>query len=403
MPGPRFLLLLLLAACASPARESPPEGELQDRKEPPLESGQLEGSIDNYLYGTTGGVVGGAPVPGSVGEGPRKDDGKGEWFAAPVPTRTPQLGWGLIGLGGYIFSLDKENPETPPSVIGVGGAYFENDSWFAFGGGRFFLEDDLWRILAGGAAGRFNYDFFGVGTDPGDSGFSIPFRSEFVGLKAEVLRRIAKNLYLGLGWGYAKSRSEVLLGISLPPGLRPEAFDAIISAPELHLQRDTRDNNFYPTSGSLLDIFVQIHDPSVGDSFAYQVYVVDLKGYPSLDEKSVLAWRVQARFTDGAVPFYDLGQYDARGYERGRYRDRQLVGAEIEYRRHLVWRFSGTVFFNVGQVAPQLGEFTAANWLFGAGVGIRFRLTEKNPLNYRIDFAYGRNGFIVYFAVAEAF
>ena len=400
MAGHWSLLLLLLAACASPSRD---EGELGDRREPPLQSGQLEGGLDSYLYSTTGGGLTNTPYnPVEIGEGPRKNPGRGEWFAVPVPLRTPQLGWGIVGLTGYIFSLDRKNPRTPPSVIGVGGGYFENESWFGFGGGRLFLKEDRWRIVAGGAAGRLNYDFFGVGTDPGDSGFLIPFQTEFAGLKAEVLRRAAPHLYLGMAWIYGRSKTDIR-GLPLPPGLRPKAFDSVVSAPELHLQRDTRDNNFFPTSGSLFDLFAQFHDPALGDTFGYQVYIVDFKQYRPLDEKGVLAWRVRARFTDGAVPFYDLSQYDARGYQRGRYRDRQLVGAEIEYRRKLFWRIGGTVFFNVGQVAPQMNRMTADNWLLGAGVGIRFRLTEKNPLHYRIDFAYGRNGFIVYFAVAEAF
>ena len=37
------------------------------------------------------------------------------------------------------------------------------------------------------------------------------------------------------------------------------------------------------------------------------------------------------------------------------------------------------------------------------GFGLRYRLTEKNPLHYRIDLAWGEDDFEVYFSIGEAF
>jgi hypothetical protein len=38
-----------------------------------------------------------------------------------------------------------------------------------------------------------------------------------------------------------------------------------------------------------------------------------------------------------------------------------------------------------------------------AGVGVRYRLSKENPVNYRIDYAYGKDGGNFYFAVGEVF
>ena len=298
----RFVLFLVVfGACTAPHKPldarpllaSPPDDEkIPDKTDDDaISSGQLEQGIDRFLWKVTGGVPD-ESGQSSIGETKRrKGDKKGEFFVAPVPFRNPQIGWGLMVLSGYIFRLDKENPDTPPSVAGAGGFYTENDSWGAFAGGKFFTRDDTWRLSAGAFTGRINYDFYGVGTDPGDSDFSLPFRAEFGGVLIEAMRKIVPDLYGGLRWTLGHSETTIRNGLAIPPELRPPAFDADISAPGLLLQYDTRDNNFYPTKGMLADARALFHSPSVGDTFEYQVYELAFRHYPSLDDKTVLAWR----------------------------------------------------------------------------------------------------------------
>ncbi len=57
----------------------------------------------------------------------------------------------------------------------------------------------------------------------------------------------------------------------------------------------------------------------------------------------------------------------------------------------------------VGEVLPRLSELNASDALLSGGSGLRYRLTEKNPLHYRIDFAWGEDDFEVYFSIGEAF
>ncbi len=79
------------------------------------------------------------------------------------------------------------------------------------------------------------------------------------------------------------------------------------------------------------------------------------------------------------------------------------VAAELEVRQHLIWRLGGAVFAGLGQVAPALDDFDDNRLLWSAGLGLRFRLTEQNRMNYRTDIAWGRNGFEFYFSITEAF
>jgi len=84
---------------------------------------------------------------------------------APIPGRSPQLGWQLtLGVGYFLESKD-ETSDKPPSIVGGFGMTAENGS-YAYGGGAYLhlLDDDL-RVKAGATYADIYYEFFGVGTD----------------------------------------------------------------------------------------------------------------------------------------------------------------------------------------------------------------------------------------------
>jgi len=133
------------------------------------------------------------------------------------------------------------------------------------------------------------------------------------------------------------------------------------------------------------------------------VWETAYRRFDELWPEGVLASRVLGRFVEGDAPFTDLSQHDLRGYERGRYRDKMHAAGELEIRQQLFWRFAGTVFAGLGQVAPAIDDFDDKRLLWSAGLGLRFRLTEQNRMNYRSDIAWGRDGFEFYFSITEAF
>ncbi|MHC4958174.1 MAG: BamA/TamA family outer membrane protein [Planctomycetota bacterium] len=393
-----LLLLLTLAACKGPPKDEAPQADPVADVE---EQDPLEEAIGVALWRSNATPLGGA-LKHDAGEGPRDPKKKGEFFVAPVPFRNPQIGWGLMVLGGYIFKIGK-GEDAPPSTVALAGFASENESWGGFGGGQLFLGGDKWRIIGGVGGASINYDFYGIGNEGGDNDLSLPFSTEFVGGLVTVLGRIQPDVYLGPLAAYGASTTRIRANTVVPPELRPDAFDAAVATIGAQLQWDTRDNVFFPMAGHLLDLKLKAHDPAWGDSFNYQAYELQLRGYPALSPRSVLAWQFRSRLSSGDVPFYDLAQYDARGYVKGRYRDETMFSAEVEYRRDLWWRFGGVLFASAGQVAPDLGGYSFDNMLYAVGAGIRFQLTEKNPLNYRIDLAYGKNGLLFYFSVGEAF
>jgi hypothetical protein len=121
----------------------------------------------------------------------------------------------------------------------------------------------------------------------------------------------------------------------------------------------------------------------------------------------VLAVGADGCYASGAV---SISQYcmigdlrGIRGYQPGRYVDLFEIGAQAEYRRRLGGRLGLTVFGGISGVAPSPGALSTDDLKSAAGLGLRFRLTKKYALNYRVDVTYGSDGVQLFVALAEAF
>ncbi len=334
---------------------------------------------------------------------------RGEPFIAPVPFRSPSLGWGGSLAGGYIFRLDPEDAKSPPSTIGGGVFGTENESYGGVVSMKGHLLEDLWRFTVTTFVARVEYDYFGIGSDAGEEGVSIELRSDMYVVKLDLLRnlpteglgRFGKRLYFGPVFESSINRTRERSG--LLTGSANEDLDEDQIGLGAKILRDTRDNNFYPLEGSLAELTFKAFDDAFGGDDDYRLIDLSLKGYRSLTPETVAAWRLVGKLGEADVPFTALPQHDFRGYERGRYRDKVHVGGELELRQEIWGRLGGAAFVGLGQIASSIDDLDTDRVLWSAGFGLRLRLTEENRLNYRSDVAWGRNGFEFYFSISEAF
>ncbi len=331
-----------------------------------------------------------------------------EPFVAPIPFRSPSLGWGGALTGGFIFRIDPDDRDSPPSTAALAGFGSENES---FGGliiTRLHIAEDRWRVDGTLSATRINYDFFGVGGGAGDEGLKIAVEAETLLARIQALRRLPKQVQvrgvpLYLGPSISISRTENSVSGALAPSIPSSELDEIRLGFGIHLQLDSRDDTFYPKNGTLSDLGFTFHDSALASDFSYRVWEVSHRRYHELWHEGVLAGQLLGRFTSGDVSFSDLSEHDLRGYERGRYQDKMRLAGELELRQHFWRRIGGTVFAGLGQVASAIDEFDDDHLLWSAGFGLRFQLTEQNRMNYRADAAWGRDGFEFYFSLTEAF
>ena len=109
----------------------------------------------------------------------------------------------------------------------------------------------------------------------------------------------------------------------------------------------------------------------------------------------------------GTVPFNRLPELGGakllRGYYEGRFREKNLLALQGEFRSPLYKRFGFTLYAGAGAVAREFSGLTEARWKWTAGAGLRFRLRRDSRLNLRLDVAGNHETFGVYFLGLEAF
>ncbi len=373
--------------------------------------GLFGSSIDIDELDASGETLQNATLPEAVPDEVEEEPPRFEPFVAPIPFRSPSLGWGGALTVGTLVRIDPDDFQSPPSTVAGGGFGTENESFggvFVFNG---HLREDLLRPRLVFAQGRANYEFFGIGSDAGSRGISADLRTEFliarltglVRLPTADWGRLGRQLYLGPVIEFRINDHSVRKVPLLPPGFPLPSFEEEDLALGVALERDTRDNRFAPTAGTLFQFTARVFSEDLTSDEDYQTYDLSLASFHQLPFDTVLGWRGLSRFGGGDVPFNELGQHDLRGYERGRYRDEVHVAGELELRRTIYKRFGGVVYTGLGQVGPSIDDLEGDNLLWSVGFGLRFQLTKQSPLNYRTDLGWGRDGFEFYFSLGEEF
>lgn len=170
---------------------------------------------------------------------------------------------------------------------------------------------------------------------------------------------------------------------------------------------DSRDNIICPSKGVLWESFAQINISAQNQMVSpFAKFSTDFRQYIPFRKKSVLAYQVFLESTAGEVPFRELprlgGPFVHRGYYQGRFRDNHLVFAQAEWRQNMFWRVGTTLFGSLGRVYKSFDETLMTNYRPAAGAGLRFKLSDKDEANIRLDFAVtpDSRGFYIYFAEA---
>ena len=329
----------------------------------------------------------------------------GEFVIAPLPSRSPLLGWTLTLPAMYLYRPSQADDDDPAWITGAMALYSENDSKGAGLFHRMHLDENRWRVMGAVFYADMNYDFFGIGGNPDTS---IPLNQLLRAYLLQALRQVRPNLFIGLR--ATLSNSEVRLKIPggiLPPGVElPDVsanFDLTTVAPRL--QYDSRDNEFYPTAGMLLEGSVALGREALGSDDEYEKYEFDVNDYRSVAARGVLATRVAIQYVSGDAPFFVLPAFgagaDLRGYQTGSYRDRFMFAAQAEYRHRIGEKIRLVAFGGVGTTAADFAGWSSTLW--SVGTGFRWVVAPQNQLSLRVDIARGRDETEFYVGLGEAF
>lgn len=244
-----------------------------------------------------------------------------------------------------------------------------------------------------------NEDFFGIGNESDRDG-RTNFRHEEIGGELKLGAVWAKWFRTGLVVDYTDHTIEHGDGtydstldrynLSTTPGLDGAALFGIGGS----VAFDTRDNDFCPSKGTLAEFSMTVFNQVNGDDYGFTRYALEL-GHclPLFRPGRVFAVRlmgeVNTRLSDDKdTPFFERaslgGDYDLRGYSTGRFRDKDMILMNLEY-RYPVWEserdnrgaVDAVIFADMGRVFDDLKEDTFKDYKTSFGFGIRARSLES--------------------------
>jgi hypothetical protein len=195
----------------------------------------------------------------------------------------------------------------------------------------------------------------------------------------------------------------------------PSQFPELLRQPNFYhldgfLKFDYRDEPLNAHSGGLYQLNYAYYDDQSLGRHSFRRLDAEIQQYfPFLKKKRVIAFRAATSLVDTSagqsVPFYlmqELGGADSlRGFREFRFRDRNYLLMNLEYR----WEaFSGldlAIFGDVGKVANRRRDINLKDLESDVGFGFRFNTIKSVFL--RVDVGFSHEGTRFFFKFGPAF
>ncbi len=221
---------------------------------------------------------------------------------------------------------------------------------------------------------------------------------------------MVKNLYFGPYGEYSYYKvTDRKEGRLLAREVYYGSDGTIASGPGFYADYDTRDHEFYPRKGIFASVKFLSYKKSFGSEYNFEKTEFDYKQFFNITGDHTIGVEGFFYHSSGDVPWQKLGrlggQFLMRGYEEGKFRDKNYAAAQIEYRFPLFWRLTGNVFGSAGNVASKIDAFERNDMKYAFGFGLRCILDKDEHIPLRLDFAMNKDFDepSIYFGLLEAF
>lgn len=286
---------------------------------------------------------------------------------------------------GYVFRSDEESKS---SHVALAGFKTDNGSLGYGVSTSVALSSNRWQASLFLGRADLTYDFY-TGLGP----ITIRQTGEIANL--ELRYGFSPDISLGITARYLDTTITTDLGGLLPPELQPDA-NLKLGTLGAVADRDTRDDTDYPTEGSRIVANGFRGQTLDGPSRGYAKGFVNADAFAPLWQDAVLAARASVCAASARAPFFDscaLGLNDRfRGFPSTRFIDSHAASAQVELRQRLGGRFGAVLFAGIGGVGPGFGRLHATGDHAAGGVGARYRLSRKFPLDFSIDYSRNNEG-----------
>jgi hypothetical protein len=318
----------------------------------------------------------------------------------PAAGYTLQTGFAaVLGANLAFYSKPSEGGDQKISSILTSYAYSQHrqsilplDASIWSKNGKFNYITD-WRYM--------NYPSETWGLGGQTNGFIIDF--SYIKLHQTLLFNIRKNLFIGAGYFYDSFFN--IRGINAPSGdIVKYGLNSsqLASGIPVRILYDSRLNQVNPQKGWYASVTFRENYKFLGSKQNWRSLVSDVRKYipfPAYSHNILAIWSY-TWLTNKGTPYLLLpstGWDDffntGRGYIQGRFRSKNMLYLETEYRFRISENglFGGVVFVNVESYKRDLTigpQILAA----GYGGGLRIKLNKHSGANLCIDYGIGKDG-----------
>jgi outer membrane protein assembly factor BamA len=330
-------------------------------------------------------------------------------FFLPIVFWTPATG--LMGgfSAGYTMYKPYRDSTPTPSVISSYVVYTQkNQSTITLGYETHWNKDRLHFKTSVGYSEWYDL-FFGIGNKTPDSTWEDnKYTPRTYSFRARVAKTVRTFLQAGVIAELDYSRiiekeDSSYFALQKIPGEKRGYSSGI----GIGVDYDSRDSRVYPRRGTYHQYSLVPFHSIFGSDYNFVRFVADLRQYFSPFEEHVIAYQAYVSLIGFHPPYYKMSLFGSdglmRGYYPSRYRDRNMIAAQVEYRMPLFWRLSASGFGGYGDVAHDITDFRLKELKYSVGFGIRYLLDREKRSIIRLDIAVGKNSAYPSIAIGEAF
>lgn len=329
----------------------------------------------------------------------------------PVFSILPAAGYTLQTRLAAIISSNvafytSKKPNTPISIINASAFYTQNKQFTVPVQVSVWNRKGTYNLLGDIRYMKYPQSTFGLGSNSSLTD-EDPLDYQYVRLYQYVLRKISGHLSAGIGYNldhyWKVSEKGLASGLSSDFSKYGSGNTATSSGYSAHLLFDSRTNPINDKNGMLALISYRNNVTWMGSNSNWQSLTSDIRKFISLDhsQKNVLAlWLYSWIILDGKPPYLDLPStgWDrftntGRGFIQGRFRGKNMLYAESEYRFNITRNgLLGAVLFANAESFSDASSLKLQKLQPAAGFGIRVKLNKKSDTNIAVDYGFGTQG-----------
>ncbi len=334
---------------------------------------------------------------------------KVNFLAIPILFKTPETGWAYGLSASANFKTSHRNDTlTRTSVITVLGIFSQRQQNIQGLDATIYFPKEKYILYFNSSHSYFPDNFWGLGQYSKNEDVERYVFEQLV-INPHIKRKFFRHNFFGVLADYQNIFKIQYIEGGLMDSLSFYGkTNYNITGLGLTASYDTRNSAFWPTKGLFLQTQFTTYNKELASTYSFNKWTAEVRLFKKVFKKQIIACQLYNYFTFGETPYRSMaalgGAGNLRGFYQGRFRDKSMYSAIVEYRAHIYWKISACVFGGVGDVYNQPKNINISSMKGSFGGGLRLTILEKDQLNLRFDYGYSdsyNHGF--YFTVGECF